>query len=57
MVTGLVQFFAMLIPWNNCADAVVAFANSITPNTSAKLKSKRADLDFRRKGAVATLAV
>jgi hypothetical protein len=35
----------------------VAFTNNITPNTSAKLRSKRAVLDFRRKGAVATLAV
>jgi hypothetical protein len=47
----------MLMPWNCCANAEVALAKSITPNTSAKLKSKRAVLDFRREGDVATLAV
>jgi hypothetical protein len=35
-----------------CAKAEGAFAKSIAPNTSTKLKSKRADLDFRKKGEV-----
>jgi hypothetical protein len=47
----------MPTPWKFCANAGMAFTKSITPKTNAKLKSKRADFDFRRKGAVATLAV
>ena len=35
-----------------CAKAVETFAKKITLKTNAKLKSKRADLDFRKKGEV-----